>query len=102
MTIHTFEASAQLSNENFYNAQKELKKADRSEWKSEKYGMTYFGLAEKGILIKFFIIKKKKYYTYIVTYRISARRVMENYNYVGRFNTKDYDDLEVNELIKSK
>ena len=26
MTIHTFEASAQLSNENFYNAQKELKK----------------------------------------------------------------------------
>ena len=104
MTIHTFEASAQLSNENFYNAQKELKKADRSEWKAEKYGMTYFGLAEKGILIKFFIIKKKKYYTYIVTYRISARRVMENYNYVGLFNTKDYDDLEekVNELIKSK
>ena len=104
MTIHTFEVSAQLSNKDYYKAQNELKETDRSKWKSEKRGMTYFGLSGKGILIKFFIIKKKKYYTYMVTYRISARRVMENDNFVGLFDTRNYDDLEekVNELIKDK
>ena len=40
----------------------------------------------------------------MVTYRISARRVMENDNFVGLFDTRNYDDLEekVNELIKDK
>lgn len=104
MTIHTFEVSTQLTNENYYEAQKELKQANPDKWKAEKRGMTYFGLSDKGILIKFFIIKKKKYYTYMATYRISARRVMENNNFVGLFDTENYDELEkaVNKLLKNK
>ena len=104
MTIHTFEVSAQLANDNYYEAQKELKQAAPDKWKSEKRGMTYFGISDKGILIKFFIIKKKKYYTYMVTYRISARRVMENHNFVGLFDTNRYDELEkeVNKLLKEQ
>lgn len=104
MTIHTFEVSAQLANNDYYEAQKELKQAAPDKWKSEKRGMTYFGMSDKGILIKFFIIKKKKYYTYMVTYRISARRVMENHNFVGLFDTNRYDELEneVNKLLKEQ
>ena len=104
MNIHTFEVSAQLANNNYYEAQKELKQAAPDKWKSEKRGMTYFGISDKGILIKFFIIKKKKYYTYMVTYRISARRVMENHNFVGLFDTNRYDKLEkeVNKLLKEQ
>ena len=104
MNLHTFEVSAQLTNDNYYEAQKELKQAAPDKWKSEKRGMTYFGISDKGILIKFFIIKKKKYYTYMVTYRISARRVMENHNFVGLFDTNHYDELEkeVNKLLKEQ
>ena len=104
MNLHTFEVSAQLTNNNYYEAQKELKQAAPDKWKSEKRGMTYFGISDKGILIKFFIIKKKKYYTYMVTYRISARRVMENHNFVGLFDTNRYDELEkeVNKLLKEQ
>ena len=104
MNIHTFEVSTQLTNENYYEAQKELKQAAPDKWKSEKRGMNYFGISDKGILIKFFIIKKKKYYTYMVTYRISARRVMENHNFVGLFDTNRYDELEtaVNRLLKGQ
>lgn len=104
MNLHTFEVSAQLTNNNYYEAQKELKQAALDKWKSEKRGMTYFGISDKGILIKFFIIKKKKYYTYMVTYRISARRVMENHNFVGLFDTNRYDELEkeVNKLLKEQ
>ena len=37
----------------------------------------------------------------MVTYRISARRVMENHNFVGLFDTNRYDELEkeVNKLL---
>lgn len=104
MTIHTFEVSSQLSNEKYYSSQEELKQHDRSKWKAEKNGMTYFGLSHNGILIKFYTVRKKKYISYFVTYRISARRVMENDNFVGLFNTSDYNKLEpkVNELIRNK
>lgn len=104
MTIHTFEVSSQLTNEKFYSIQNELKQKDKSKWEAEKNGMTYFGLSARGILIKFYIVRKKKYTSYFVTYRISARRVIENGNFVGLFDTKNYDALEdmVNMLIKSK
>lgn len=104
MTIHTFEVSAQLSNEKFYSIQSELKQNDKSKWVAEKNGMTYFGLSDKGIIIKFYIIRKNTYFSYFVTYRISARRVMENDNFVGLFDTSGYSRLEdkVNMLIKSK
>ena len=104
MYIHTLETSALLSNENYYDIQNTLKEKDKSKWVAEKNGMTYFGLSEKGIIIKFFRIKKKGYYAYSLTYRISARRVMENYNFVGLFNTKYYDELknEVNRLLEEK
>ena len=49
-------------------------------------------------------IKKKDFYAYTIIYRISARRVMENDNIVGLFNTKKYYELEekVNEVLKGK
>ena len=49
-------------------------------------------------------IKKKDFFAYNIIYRISARRVIDNNNYVGLFNTKNYSELEekVNELLKEK
>ena len=104
MKIHTFEVSTMLTNEKYYNIQKDFKEKDKSKWKSTKNGMQYWGLADNGILINMFQIKKKDYYAYSITYRISARRVMEKNNFVGLFNTQNYDELEemVNELLKSK
>ena len=104
MTIHTFEASTMLTNDNFYSIQDKLKSKDKSKWKGTKNGMAYWGLSENGILIHMYQIKKKDFYSYSITYRISARRVMENDNFVGLFNTKNYPKLEnkVNELLKDK
>lgn len=104
MTIHTFEVSTMLDNNKFYGIQKELKEKDKSKWKSIKNGMKYWGLSDKGILINMFQIKKKGFYSYSITYRISARRVMDNDNFVGLFNTKNYDELEekVNLVLKDK
>ncbi len=104
MTIHTFEVSSMLTNENYYIIQKELKTKDKSKWKAEKNGMLYWGLSDKGILIHMFQVKKKDFYSYYITYRISARRVIDNENFVGLFNTKKYDELEeiVNSILKEK
>ena len=104
MTIHTFEVSSTLTNDRFYSIQKDLKLKDCSKWMSVKNGMKYFGLSEKGIIINMYQIKKKDFYSYSITYRISARRVMNNDDFVGLFNAKDYIDLkdEVNQLLKSK
>lgn len=104
MTIHTFETSSQLNNEKFYKIQEELKTKDKSKWTKEKKGMFYWGLKNQGILIRMLQIKKKGYYSYSILYLISARRVMENDNYVGLFDTENYDILEekVNTLLKKK
>ena len=104
MTIHTFNVSAIISNEEYYNIQSELKKADPSGWKALSNGMLYWGLSDKGIIINMSIVKKRSYFTYYISYRISARRVIENDNYVGLFNVKDYDELEetVDEILKEK
>jgi len=103
MYIHTFEATTYLTNEKFYDIQKELRN-DKDKWKAERRGMTYFGLSDKGILIKMYQIKKPKFYTYTITYRISARRVIDNDNYVGLFNTKDYSILKdkINHILNKK
>ncbi|MBQ4515914.1 MAG: hypothetical protein II978_03890 [Clostridia bacterium] len=104
MTIHTFQVSSLLTNENFYNIQRDLKRQDPSKWKALKNGMQYWGLSDKGILINMHIIKKKGFYSYNIMYRISARRVMDNDNFVGLFNTKNYYDLneKVNKILKDK
>lgn len=94
MTIHTFETSCILDNNRFYTIQEILKNQDKSKWKAEKEGMTYFGLSYKGIIIKMYRIKKKGYYSYYILYRISARRVIDNGNYVGLFDVEDYDVLK--------
>ena len=99
MKIHTFEVSTMLTNEKYYNIQKDFKEKDKSKWKSTKNGMQYWGLADNGILINMFQIKKKDYYAYSVTYRISARRVIENNNFVlwNAYYTKD----EINKMFTS-
>lgn len=104
MTIHTFEVSTMLTNENFYNIQQELKTQDSSKWTSAKNGMKYWGLSHKGILINMYRIKKKGFYSYSITYRISARRVIDNDNFVGLFDCRDYYTLEekVNKLLTKK
>ena len=102
MQIHTFEVSAMLTNETYYNIQNELKTRNRDKWKALKNGMQYWGLSDKGILINFHQVKKKGFYSYYIIYRISARRVMENDNFVGLFNIKNYSALEdeVNMILK--
>ena len=102
MQIHTFEVSAMLTNETYYNIQNELKTRNRDKWKALKNGMQYWGLSDKGILINFHQVKKKGFYSYYIIYRISARRVMENDNFVGLFNIKNYSALEddVNKILK--
>lgn len=104
MTIHTFEVSAMLTNENYYKIQEELKLKDRSKWKALTNGMEYWGLSDKGILINMHQVKKKGFYSYYIIYRISARRVIDNDNFVGLFNIKKYNELEekVNEILKDK
>ena len=49
-------------------------------------------------------IKKKGFYSYNIIYRISARRVIDNNNFVGLFNVKNYSELEekVNDILKDK
>ena len=42
MTIHTFEVSAMLTNENYYKIQQELKLQDKDKWKAVKNGMQYW------------------------------------------------------------
>ncbi len=104
MQIHTFEVSAPLSNENFYKIQNELKSKHNDMWKAQKKGMNYWGLSDKGIIINMYQIKKKGFYAYSITYRISARRVIENDNRVGIFNTKNYPELKdkVNRILNKQ
>lgn len=103
MDIHTFEVNAKVCNTDYYDIQNDLKK-DKDKWTHDKKSMTYFGLADKGIRIKFFALHKPDFKSKSITYIISARRVMENDNYVELFDTNDYDKLEkrVNKLLKSK
>ena len=104
MLIHTFEVSSTLTNETYYHIQEDLKAKDKSKWKAKANGMDYWGLSDKGIFICMRIIKKKKYYCYRIKYKISARRVIENDNYVGLFHTDDYEILrdKVNNLLHDK
>lgn len=104
MTIHTFEVSTTLTSEKYYKLQNELKSKDKNMWQSLKGGMAYWGLSSRGILIYFSIIKKNGFYSYKLKYRISARRVIENDNCVGLFDTKDYPTLNktVNKILKNK
>lgn len=103
MYIHTFKVSAILNNENYYKIQEILRK-DKEEWKSKEKGMFYFGLYKKGILIRFKLINKKGFNSYQIMYRISARRVIDNDDYVGLFNTNDYDELaeKVDKVLENK
>lgn len=104
MTIHTFEVSAMLTNEDYYEIQKKLKLQDKDKWKAVKNGMKYWGLSDKGILINMHQVKKKDFFSYYIIYRISARRVMNNNDFIGLFNIKIYPDLEkeVNKILKEK
>ncbi|MBE7032745.1 MAG: hypothetical protein E7406_00770 [Ruminococcaceae bacterium] len=106
MTIHTFEVSHTLCGDDFKLIQDTLKTKDPDKWKKESNGMSYWGLSKQGIIIKMFITKNKKkgYYAYHIIYRISARRVMDNHDFVGLFDTNDYDLLEkeVNFILHNK
>ena len=104
MKIHTFEVSTTLTSERYFDIQKELKTQDPSKWKAVKNGMLYWGVSDKGILINMHQVKKKGFYSYHIIYIISARRVFENGNYVGLFNTQNYNRLEemVNEILKDR
>lgn len=57
-----------LTNEKYYKIQNDFKEKDKSKWKSTKNCMQYLGLADNGILINMFQIKKKDYYAYSITY----------------------------------
>ena len=104
MYMHTFEVSNMINKEVFYEIQNTVKTTDKNKWNREKNGMTYFGLSDKGIIIKMFRINKAKYNAYNLKYIISARRVIDNGNYVGLFNTKDYAKLakKVDKLLADK
>lgn len=103
MYIHTFEVRNQITKEESYKIQNALK-MDKDKWKGEENGMSYWGLSDKGILIHTHLLKKKDFYSYYIIYRISAQRVIENDNFVGLFNTKNYDNLKkkINKLLKDK
>lgn len=65
MYIHTFEVMCELPKKKSKAIQEDLRK-DKSCWKAEDNGMLYFGLSNKGILIRTFLINKKNYHTYQV------------------------------------
>ena len=104
MTIHTFEVTSRITNEDYYKIQTDLKSGDLSKWKATPNGMHYWGLSDRGIFITMYTVKKKDFHTHYILYRISARRVIENDNFVGLFNTKNYNILEetVNNILKEK
>ena len=104
MKIHTFEVSSRLTNDLYYKIQLELRQQDPSKWKAIPNGMLYWGLNHKGILIYMHKVRKDGFFTCYIVYRISARRVINNDNYVGLFNTKKYPKLEkkVNKILKDK
>ena len=103
MYIHTFEIKKQISKEQSHKIQ-EVLRMDKDKWKGEETGMSYWGLSDKGILIHTYLLKKKGYYSYFIIYRISAQRVIENDNFVGLFNTRNYGTLKnkVDRLLKAK
>ena len=103
MYIHTFQTNKQISKELSCKIQKDLK-MDADKWKGDESGMTYWGLSDKGILIHTYLLKKKGFYSYYIIYRISAQRIIENDNFVGLFNTKNYGVLKkkINKLLKDK
>ncbi|MBR1969455.1 MAG: hypothetical protein IKA17_03765 [Clostridia bacterium] len=94
MTIHTFEVTCTVPGDEYYFIQEKLKNADPSKWAKASNGMSYWGISDKGILIKMFITRKKDYFTYNIIYRISARRVIDNDDFVGLFDTDNYEELE--------
>jgi len=101
MYVHTFEVSCMLTSERYFKIQ-EVIKALGNKWNgSKKDKMEYYELSDKGILITFVRVCKKNFTSYSVKYRISAQRVMDNNNYTGLFNTKNYNKLEkkVNRIL---
>ena len=102
MTIHTFEASSPLSNKDYYDIQNIMENHSNN-WTFEDNNFSFWGLCDSGINIKLNKINKKNYNGYAINYIISARRVIENNNYVGLFNCKDYDKLikRINKILSN-
>lgn len=101
MYIHTFKVGCALKGEDFYLIQQELRKKGPNKWVALKEGMRYWGLSDKGIIIIMKRTKKKDFFSYSIIYKISALRVIENDNFVGLFDTQNYEELEdkVNSIL---
>ena len=98
MNFHTFELSYKLSTDDVRIVYNEL-----YNYKPKDDCAVFNALQDYGIIIFIKKYKQDEYNHHVLYYRINPRRVLENHNYIGIFNSKNIDKLikKFNILIKT-
>lgn len=103
MNFHTFELSYKLSTDDVRIVYNELYNASGQNYKPKDDCAVFNALQDYGIIIFIKKYKQDEYNHHVLYYRINPRRVLENHNYIGIFNSKNIDKLikKFNILIKN-
>lgn len=103
MNFHTFELSYKLSTDDVRIVYNELYNASGQNYKPKDDCAVFKALQDYGIIIFIKKYKQDEYNHHVLYYRINPRRVLENHNYIGIFNSKNIDKLikKFNILIKT-
>ena len=102
MNFHTFELSYKLSTDDVRIVYNELYNASGQNYKPKDDCAVF----QRITRLRYHNIHKKykqdEYNHHVLYYRINPRRVLENHNYIGIFNSKNIDKLikKFNILIK--
>ena len=103
MNFHTFELSYKLSTDDVRIVYNELYNASGQNYKPKDDCAVFKALQDYGIIIFIKKYKQDEYNHHVLYYRVNPRRVLENHNYIGIFNSKNIDKLikKFNILIKT-
>ena len=93
MNFHTFELSYKLSTDDVRIIYNELYNASGQNYKPKDDCAVFKALQDYGIIIFIKKYKQDEYNHHVLYYRINPRRVLENHNYIGIFNSKNIDKL---------
>ena len=93
MNFHTFELSYKLSTDDVHIIYNELYNASGQNYKPKDDCAIFNALQDYGIIIFIKKYKQDEYNHHVLYYRINPRRVLENHNYIGIFNSKNIDKL---------
>lgn len=102
MSYHTFELSSKLTNYEMFSIKDSLYKSGKTYMDSPGI-IVCETLRKHGIVIKLNSFEKDDYTYNMLYYRINPRRVMEQDNYIGIFNSSDTDVMlnAVDEYLRS-